>query len=224
MAPSPPPTPVVFVGTLQTALALFLFLELASVNQLRGWQDRGMNRGRRGDPNLYHGAGPVGVASRLVHELPAEDGGVVPVRHAGEGVHPRQHRLHGTCQRINTGAVGLVCTCRFGTSIGEENEEGMLYLDVVLVVPLDDGGVEEVGGGGAPRPLHVLPLAAEVGEVVGEAEQEVDAAPRRPRSPGPGTRPRRRRPALNWKVIYGLNSTISLLSDCRPRKIFEIRP
>jgi len=53
---------------------------------------------------------------------------------------------------------------------------------VVLVVSLDDGGVEEVVGGGEvvaglPGPGHVLALAAEVVEVVGEAEEEVDAVP-----------------------------------------------
>jgi len=53
---------------------------------------------------------------------------------------------------------------------------------VVLVVVLDDGAVEEVvvGGeavAGVPAPLHVLPLAAEVVEVVCEAEEEVDAVP-----------------------------------------------
>ena len=53
---------------------------------------------------------------------------------------------------------------------------------MVLVVSLDDGGVEEVVGGGEvvaglPGPGHVLALAAEVVEIVGEAEEEVDAVP-----------------------------------------------
>ena len=51
---------------------------------------------------------------------------------------------------------------------------------MVLVVAHDDSAVEEVVVGGevvddVPGPLHVLPLADEVVEVVGEAEEEVDA-------------------------------------------------
>ena len=54
------------------------------------------------------------------------------------------------------------------------------YLDVVLVVGFDDGAGEEVvvGGevvAGVGRPPDVLTLAAEIVEVVGEAEEKVYA-------------------------------------------------
>uniref|UniRef100_A0A0A9A083 Uncharacterized protein n=1 Tax=Arundo donax TaxID=35708 RepID=A0A0A9A083_ARUDO len=47
-------------------------------------------------PTLQRIAGWVRCAPGLVHQLPREDGGVVPVLHPCQVVLPRQQRLHPT--------------------------------------------------------------------------------------------------------------------------------
>jgi hypothetical protein len=86
---------------------------------------------------------------------------------------------------------------------------------VVLVVGLDEGGVEEVVGGGEvvaaagagsgsgnvlPGPLDVLALAAEVVEVVGEAEEEVDPVP--PRLGDDEVQPLHTKPAIQLVILH----------------------
>lgn len=60
-----------------------------------------MKRGRE-TTDLHPSARWVGLAAGLVHELPCEDARLVPVRHLGNRIDPREHGLQNQISNKTT--------------------------------------------------------------------------------------------------------------------------